>query len=58
MECDVTGCKHSSNTDLLDLIVCDVQTHISSSWPPWKQARFATFVVLMTIVGSLGHVVV
>ena len=39
-----------------DMIVCEVQKHIESSWSPWKQAWFATFVVLMTIVGSLGHV--
>jgi len=55
MECNVTWCKHSSKTDLL-LIVCEVQKYIESTWPPWKLARFVTFVVLMTIGGSLGHV--
>ena len=54
MACDVTWCKHSSKTDLLS--IWSYKTHIEASWPPWKQAWFATFVVLMTIVWSLGHV--
>ena len=58
MECDVTWCKHSSKTDLLSIWSSAkyTHTHIEASWPPWKQTWFATFVVIMTIVGSFGHV--
>jgi len=53
MECDVTWFKHRSKTDLLSMWSSVKYKTTSSSWPPWKQA---TFVVLMTIGGSLGHV--
>ena len=32
--------------------------HIKASWSPWKQARFATFGVLMTIGVLFGHVLI
>ena len=43
MECDVTGCKHSSKTDLLDLIVCDVQTHIIIIMATMKTGTICNF---------------